>query len=185
MSSSRPISFYGAVETTMNALRLVYAAHLGIIPRMTRRLSDFERGTMIESGAVFVYSVEESGITRWTDGLLWSPSRIFGNFLIYREINELTDTPECTHRNHRLQTGQHIFKPNGLIKKTITVAIEGSDFHLIWYYTAADQRSGKLKGPTSCPDIMSLSMEPCLFRATTFRVPPKADIAADGSYQLV
>ncbi|CAO3597762.1 unnamed protein product [Absidia cylindrospora] len=28
------------------------------------------------------------GIKRWTDGLVWSPSRIFGNFLIYRELDD-------------------------------------------------------------------------------------------------
>lgn len=61
-----------------------------------------------------------------------------------------------------LQTSdQGTFKPNGLIKKvpslifclptathcmqTITVTIEGSDLHLISYYTSSDQHSGKLK----------------------------------------
>jgi len=37
---------------------------------------------MITSGAVFVFSVEESGIKRWTDSMVWSPSRIVGNFLV-------------------------------------------------------------------------------------------------------
>lgn len=69
MSSSQPTNippFYGAVETTMNALRLIHAARQGVIPRITRRLNDAERRTMIKSGAVFVFSVEESGIKRWT-----------------------------------------------------------------------------------------------------------------------
>lgn len=89
--------FTGYVETTVNALRLIHAARQGVIPRITRRLNDSERRTMIKSGAVFVFSVEESGIKRWTgeitfiaqsasshdvDGLLWSPSRIVGNFLV-------------------------------------------------------------------------------------------------------
>lgn len=30
----------------------------------------------------------KSGIKRWTDGLVWSPSRILGNFLIYRELDK-------------------------------------------------------------------------------------------------
>ena len=33
--------FTGYVETTVNALRLVYAAQQDIIPRITRRLNDF------------------------------------------------------------------------------------------------------------------------------------------------
>jgi len=74
--------FFGIVETTVQALRLVYAARLGIIPRVLRRLNSTERNEMIVSGAVFVFSVEESGIRRWTDGRLFSPSRIDGNFLV-------------------------------------------------------------------------------------------------------
>ncbi|KAJ7650869.1 Gti1/Pac2 family-domain-containing protein [Roridomyces roridus] len=184
--------FYGSVETTMNALRLIHAARQGVIPRITRRLNDSERRTMIKSGAVFVFSVEESGIKRWTDGLLWSPSRIVGNFLVYREILDRansrgshkklypTDEPSRT-----MTAEQGTFKPNGLIKKTITVTIEGSDLHLISYYTSSDQHSGKLKRPTSRADIMSLPMDPRLFRSTNFRVPPKVEKGPDGASRLV
>ncbi|KAF8207002.1 Gti1/Pac2 family-domain-containing protein [Mycena galopus ATCC 62051] len=216
MSSSQPTDvppFYGAVETTMNALRLIHAARQGVIPRITRRLNDAERRTMIKSGAVFVFSVEESGIKRWTDGLLWSPSRIVGNFLVYREINERTNSrgshkklyptdeparalsvrPSSLARLRNALTAiadlqtteQGTFKPNGLIKKTITVTIEGSDLHLISYYTSADQHSGKLKRPTSRPDIMGLPMDPRLFRTTNFRVPPKVEKGPDGTSRLV
>lgn len=58
--------FTGYVETTVNALRLIHAARQGVIPRITRRLNDSERRTMIKSGAVFIFSVDESGIKRWT-----------------------------------------------------------------------------------------------------------------------
>jgi hypothetical protein len=84
------LPYVGVVENTVHALRLVQAARQGIIPRIVRRLNDSERRKMIASGAVFVFSVEESGIKRWTDGLLWSPSRIVGNFLVspacYRDL---------------------------------------------------------------------------------------------------
>ncbi|KAF8629966.1 hypothetical protein AX17_005532 [Amanita inopinata Kibby_2008] len=206
--------FTGYVETTVNALRLIHAARQGVIPRITRRLNDSERRTMIKSGAVFVFSVEESGIKRWTDGLLWSPSRIVGNFLVYREINERTSS-RCGHKKpypsdessralarrnspDSLSGGykghlpgshggndQGTFKPNGLIKKTITVTIEGSDLHLISYYTSEDIRSGKLKRPTSRPDIMALPMPPQIFRLTNFRVPPKVEIGPDGKPRIV
>ncbi|XP_006458985.1 hypothetical protein AGABI2DRAFT_191073 [Agaricus bisporus var. bisporus H97] len=204
--------FIGYVETTVHALRLIHAARQGVIPRITRRLNDSERRTMIKSGAVFVFSVEESGIKRWTDGLLWSPSRIVGNFLVYREINERSSSrsghkkpypPEdpssrsVTRRNSPDQLAykglsnghssgdQGTFKPNGLIKKTITVTIEGSDLHLISYYTSDDIRSGALKRPTARPDIMNLSMPPHIFRLTNFRVPPKVEIGPDGKPRLV
>lgn len=74
--------FYGFVETTGDALRLIEAARRGLIPRITRRLNDLERRAMIRSGSVFVFSNEESGIKRWTEGLTWSASRIVGNFLV-------------------------------------------------------------------------------------------------------
>lgn len=71
--------FIGHVETTVNALRLIYAARQGVIPRITRRLNDAERRTMIKSGAVFVFSVEESGIKRWTGKSM--------NTTLWREFN--------------------------------------------------------------------------------------------------
>ncbi|GLB44814.1 putative gti1/Pac2 family protein [Lyophyllum shimeji] len=172
---------------------------------------------MIKSGAVFVFSVEESGIKRWTDGLLWSPSRIVGNFLVYREINERTSSRGAHKKAYPLESPSrgipgrrnspdhsvvafrgpgHLsqtqgsgdpgaFKINGLIKKTITVTIEGSDLHLISYYTSDDVRSGRLKRPTSRPDIMGLSMPPHIFRLTNFRVPPKVEIGPDGKPRLL
>lgn len=63
-------------------MRLVYAAKQGAIPRIIRRLTAEERKEMISSGAVFVFGAEESGMKRWTDGRLWSPSRVTGNFLV-------------------------------------------------------------------------------------------------------
>ncbi|KAF5378982.1 hypothetical protein D9757_009117 [Collybiopsis confluens] len=204
--------FHGYVETTVNALRLIHAARQGVIPRITRRLNDTERRSMIRSGAVFIFSVEESGIRRWTDGLLWSPSRIVGNFLVYREINERASSRGShkktyngeearnvsVHRNSpglspgyrgtsSAQAGsdQGTFKPNGLIKKTITVTIDGSDLHLISYYTSEDTRNGRLKRPSSRPDIMGLYMPPHIFRLTNFRVPPKFETGPDGKQRLV
>ncbi|TFK27835.1 hypothetical protein FA15DRAFT_635178 [Coprinopsis marcescibilis] len=203
--------FVGYVETTVNALRLIHAARQGVIPRITRRLNDTERRSMIKSGSVFVFSVEESGIKRWTDGLLWSPSRIVGNFLVYREILErnssrgnhkktfpaddpnsraLTqarrNSPDHIGYNKPVTASDHgTFKPGGLIKKTITVTIDGSDLHLISYYTLEDIRSGKLKRPSARADIMSLYMSPHLFRLTNFRVPPKVEIGPDGKPRLV
>jgi hypothetical protein len=78
--------FFGIVETTVQALRLGHAARLGVTPRVIRRLDERERNQMIVSGAVFVFSAEESGIRRWTDGRLFSSSRIDGNFLVSVDI---------------------------------------------------------------------------------------------------
>ena len=58
--------FIGYVETAVDALRLIHASRQGVIPRITQRLDDSERRTMIKSGAVFVFCVQESQIKRWT-----------------------------------------------------------------------------------------------------------------------
>lgn len=86
----------GWIETTGDALLILEAARRGLIPRVTRRLVDSER-KMITSGSVFVFDEDESGIKRWTDGFFWSPSRILGNFLLYRE----TDKRGAGHRGAR------------------------------------------------------------------------------------
>jgi len=82
MSSNPDVPpFTGYVETTVNALRLIHAARQGVIPRITRRLNDAERRTMIKSGAVFVFSVEESGIKRWTGVWLSSKQSCMANLV--------------------------------------------------------------------------------------------------------
>ncbi len=83
-------TFYGLIETTADALRIVELCRQGKLGRVSRRLHDKER-KMIRSGSVFVFDEIESGIKRWTDGRVWSPSRILGNFLIYRELERKSD----------------------------------------------------------------------------------------------
>ena len=78
-------SFFGPIENTADALRVFELCRQGQLGRVRRRLHDKER-RLIRSGSVFVFDEQESGIRRWTDGRLWSPSRILGNFLIYREL---------------------------------------------------------------------------------------------------
>ena len=86
--------FRGYCENTHDALILFEAAKRGIIPRVTRRLTDREKAAMIKSGAVFVFDEHESNIKRWTDGMSWSPSRIYGNYLVSTRLlsaDTLTD----------------------------------------------------------------------------------------------
>lgn len=78
-------TFYGLIEGTADALRVFELCRQGRLGRVRRRLHEKERG-LIRSGSVFVFDEQESGIRRWTDGRIWSPSRILGNFLIYREL---------------------------------------------------------------------------------------------------
>lgn len=64
------------------------AARRGICPVVTRRLHDSEKTSLVVSGSVFAFDEHATGIKRWTDGTLWSPSRIIGNYLVYRELEK-------------------------------------------------------------------------------------------------
>ncbi|CAO1621403.1 unnamed protein product [Parajaminaea phylloscopi] len=87
-------TFTGYVSTTHDALIIFECVRRGIMPKIPRRLRDDER-QLIRSGSVFVFDEKQSGIKRWTDGLLWSPSRILWNFLVYRQIDKKSSkTPD-------------------------------------------------------------------------------------------
>lgn len=82
-------TFRGFVDTTHDALVLLEACNQQQCDRVTRRLQEKERSE-ITSGSVYVFDENESRIKRWTDGRMWSPSRILGNFLVYRELDKRT-----------------------------------------------------------------------------------------------
>jgi hypothetical protein len=88
MSALIQPSFAGIVLNSRDALLLFTEAIHGRIPMITRRPHDKERAHSISSGNIFIYCEHNSSIKRWTDGVTWSPSRIMGNFLIYRELNK-------------------------------------------------------------------------------------------------
>ncbi|KAK9900108.1 hypothetical protein P389DRAFT_176962 [Cystobasidium minutum MCA 4210] len=85
---AQPALLNAFLLTTKDALMVFEAARRGICPVVTRRLHDGEKSKMITSGSVFAFDEQSTGIKRWTDGALWSPSRIIGNYLIYRELDK-------------------------------------------------------------------------------------------------
>jgi len=223
----------GWIETTGDALLILEAARRGLIPRVTRRLVDTER-KMITSGSVFIFDEDESGIKRWTDGFYWSPSRILGNFLLYRE----TDKRSAVHRGPKSDpppsdandgpkldgsslsrpktdsghvgvdkqlernllgslTNSYKFKADGLMKKvrlhppamecsinfshqTFSLTIGGVAQHLISYYKIEDVTNGRLRSPSSLPELASLDISPEYLDKGHFRNPPKVEIGIDG-----
>ncbi|TFK38504.1 Gti1/Pac2 family-domain-containing protein [Crucibulum laeve] len=208
----------GWIETTGDALLILEAARRGLIPRVTRRLVDSER-KMITSGSVFVFDEDESGIKRWTDGFFWSPSRILGNFLLYRETDkrgaghrgarsdpDLNDQSQYggdglklvqslsrpkteaqvgvdKHRERTLMgslTNSYKFKPDGLMKKTFSLTIGGVAQHLISYYKIEDVENGRLRAPSSLPELASLEISAEYLDKTHFRNPPKVEMGVDG-----
>ncbi|KAI8576370.1 hypothetical protein K450DRAFT_257445 [Umbelopsis ramanniana AG] len=182
-------TFHGFVETTMDTLLLFEACRQGLLPKVTRRLQDRERKDLVVSGTVFIFDERESGIKRWTDGLLWSPSRILGNFLVYREIDKRSpivdkrqqsvDPSAPTSTAERLKeralvgslTNSYKFKRNGLIKKTMSIVVNGSTQHMISYYNKEDVASGRLHSPRSIPMLANLEVSPEFLQRQNFRIP--------------
>ncbi|PWN32398.1 uncharacterized protein FA14DRAFT_116026, partial [Meira miltonrushii] len=205
--------------TTHDALLIFECVRRGVMPKVKRRLRDDER-KLIKSGQVFVFDEKESGIKRWTDGLLWSPSRILFNFLVYRQVEKKANTnttaarpgsqqdissPSITQNPSSSGSTEHLnplalgqndartdrslvgslttsypFAKGGLCKKTISIQVENSTQHLISYYTVEDVRSGRLRTPSSLPEIASLAISPIFLTKTSFRFPPSIRYGLDG-----
>lgn len=151
-------TYYGLVETVEDAILLVEACRRGMLPRVSRRLGDRDRA-LIRSGSIFVFVERESGIKRWTDGKIWSPSRITGEFLSYRQLeqrvapvkrplgeqhirvlarSELTSpegqgTVEGPELNGAGPGTGTLLKKDGLVKKTISLRVGEETCHLISY----------------------------------------------------
>jgi hypothetical protein len=89
-SGTEPLvpTFTGFVHNSMDGLILFEACLSGKLHHLPRRPSHQERSQLVKSGNIFIYEENASGIKRWTDGVAWSPSRILGNFMIYRELDE-------------------------------------------------------------------------------------------------
>ncbi|CCC67874.1 hypothetical protein NCAS_0A13160 [Naumovozyma castellii] len=81
-------TFKGYVDDEYDAALIIQAVLDGKLGHVPRRLHDAERPQLIVSGNVFVFLEELSGIKRWTDGISWSPSRVSGKFLMYKELNK-------------------------------------------------------------------------------------------------
>jgi hypothetical protein len=95
-----------------------------------------------------VFDETESGIKRWTDGRLWSPSRIIKDFLVYHELatrdrnikrheplDELLQKRIVTEglKVHQCSKGTFLLRKDGLLKKTISIKFNGTYQHMVIY----------------------------------------------------
>ncbi|KAF9351939.1 hypothetical protein BGX26_010144 [Mortierella sp. AD094] len=190
-------TFHGYIETTQDTLIIFEACRRGLLPRICRRLQEKER-RIVRSGSVFVFDERESGIKRWTDGLVWSPSRILGNFLIYRELDKRNSSKKSTSPIDRASrsnssdvessieknkeralvgslTNSYRFKKNGLIKKTMSIVVSGVSQHMISYYSKEDVLAGRLDTPSSVAGLACLDISPEFLMKQNFRIPPTVD----------
>lgn len=212
-------TFTGHVATTSDALVLFEACLTGQLSHVPRRPHDRERNMLIRSGCVFIYEENASGIKRWTDGVTWSPSRILGNFLVYRELdkpfppgekkramkknsrarpsrpgepyprpdsNNSTYSPttpstanfqsdRAPNEVERSLIGSLVdsygFKADGLVKKTMSVTVQGVTHHLVSYYSVSDVVNGHLRTPTQTESLNYVRPRPELTSKQSFRSP--------------
>lgn len=78
-------SFACCVHSGDECRLLLQSVRTGRIRRVKARLMDGEK-RKIKPGDVYVYNEDESGIKRWTDKKTWTPSRVQGVFLVYRDL---------------------------------------------------------------------------------------------------
>jgi len=64
--------------------------------------------------------------------------------------------------------------------QTFSLVIDGVAQHLISYYRIEDVESGRLRSPSSLPELASLDISPELLDKTHFRNPPKVEVGPDG-----
>ncbi|ORY10150.1 hypothetical protein LY90DRAFT_678032 [Neocallimastix californiae] len=150
-------TFYGFVQTTNDALLLFEACRIGKLKRIQRRLSESERLSQVVSGSVFIWDEEESGIKRWTDGKTWSPSRIHGSFLIYKEMEPTSKRKNIT--NSGSEESPSGVKEDGLIKKALSICTANNKRqHLVSYYSREDFDNARLPIPSELHEYTSISI---------------------------
>ena len=221
-SGSGPLvpTFHGFVHNSMDGLLLFEACLSGKLHHVPRRPHDRERASLIKSGSIFIYEENASGIKRWTDGVAWSPSRILGNFLIYRELEKPFPPGEKKRAMKRKRSAQQLdgqeqaevkmpptppspkpapehpadatgqdgereldrqligslvdsygFRPDGLVKKTMSIAINGVSHHLVSYYKVDDVKKSILRRPIEEPRLQGITVRPELYMKQNFRTP--------------
>jgi len=219
-------TFHGFVQNSMDGLLLFEACLSGKLHHVPRRPHDRERTSLIKSGSIFIYEENASGIKRWTDGVAWSPSRILGNFLIYRELEKPFPPGEKKRAMKRKRSSQggefpgnngedaeandmmpptppspkpvpdriegdgqtdndrelerqligslvdsYGFRPDGLVKKTMSIAINGISHHLVSYYKIDEVKNKLLNRPVNDPRLQGMTIRPDLYLKQNFRTP--------------
>lgn len=154
-------TFIGYIKTPQDALIIFEACRKNQLNRVQRRLSSKER-VQIRSGSVFAWDEREAGMRRWTDGRTWSPSRVLGSFLTYKEL----DTKRRPRRNTSSNVKQVTFsyKHNGLIKQSFSICTASNQkIHLVSYYSKSDIMSGKLSRPSNDPMLNTIEIPKGLY----------------------
>ncbi len=149
-------SYHGLIITAQDAIILVEASRKKLIPTVSRRLTDYERATLVKNGAVFVWNENSSNMKRWTDGKNWSASRVNGVFLSYKEMQPTRAKERCVS-----------YKNRGLVKQSFSVPLKtGGKVHVVSYLTNDFASQGNLHRPSTDRKFSGLSIEMSLYPKT-------------------
>ena len=134
-------TYIGCLETKEDALRLLEGAFCGIL----RHASQGPRGvpSAVQSGHIFIWEQETSGVQYWDDGVPWIPIDRDGDFWISRETTTGLD----------------------LNKMTISIPAQGRFHHLVSYYDPWG--TGTLKAPSQDPNLGRMTLRPGLASQVT------------------
>lgn len=134
-------TYNGRIKSLKDALLVLEGARLGYLPKIKRRLNGLER-EFIKPNCIFAWNETECGMKRWTDGKIWSASKVSGPFLIYKEL----DNDKVT------------LKKNGFTKQSFSLTTKQQEkLHLIAYYRE-DLDSNDLMTPTSDPMLKDIRL---------------------------
>ncbi|WRT69290.1 uncharacterized protein IL334_006274 [Kwoniella shivajii] len=179
-SSTQQPAAICALKSPVDAIHILEAVRLGIVPRVTRRLTGHERA-MIRPGTVWVWEEEETNMRRWTDGRRWGASRVGGGgFLVYTESSESlspppsrSDSPYGQHSGYYPGPGSSSSsssrRPESLIKQTysttMTHPVTGKlkKFHVVAYSSKHNPQGdvhNPLPLPHQLPALSSLRVTP-------------------------
>ncbi|KAI9265565.1 Gti1/Pac2 family-domain-containing protein [Sporodiniella umbellata] len=153
-------TYFGYIKTPQDALIVFEACRKNQLSEVKRRLTSKER-MGIKSGSVFAWDEREAGMRRWTDGRTWSPSRVLGSFLTYRELDTKRRPRRLSLSSHKLACS---YKAHGLIKQSFSICTANHQkLHLISYYSKADILSGHLQQPSQDPALASIAVQKGLY----------------------
>ncbi|KAG9091691.1 hypothetical protein FRC06_000455 [Ceratobasidium sp. 370] len=202
------------LESTKDALLVIEAAERGLFPRLVRRLTEQERTNLIRSGSVFVYDEFESGIKRFTDALVWSPSRIVGNYLVYREMRKheprptsragaaLPPQPASARSLARPRPDSALNESEKARKRREQLYVgsltnsekfkpdglikRGKHIHVIAYYTYDDAMNERFETPSKRREFADLSISHELLQdLSAYRVPPDVGKLSNGQVAYI
>ncbi|WFC98096.1 Gluconate transport-inducing protein [Malassezia yamatoensis] len=154
-------SYMGYIKSPLDAVLLLAACDMPVSPkspraskiprRISRRLLDDERASLIRSGSIFIWDEHEASIRRWTDGRCWSASRVCGCFLTYRELEV---RKKSSSESGKEGAPQNLYKADGLIKQSFSITTASNrKLHVISYYRKQDVRMNLLQRVSEDPNI--------------------------------